>query len=103
MALKDFETRECWNLPYSAPRSVTTNTVVEEAAALMESLANNHAFHDGNKRIALIAADTFLEMNGFRMKVQAREGYTFITQSLAKGEFRFAEILKWIEGHIVKA
>jgi death on curing protein len=29
------------------------HTIAEEAAALMESLANNHPFLDGNKRIAL--------------------------------------------------
>lgn len=31
------------------------NTIAEEAAALMESLANNHPFLDGNKRIAFAA------------------------------------------------
>jgi death-on-curing protein len=36
------------------------NSVEEEAAALMESLANNHGFTDGNKRIAFAAAAVFL-------------------------------------------
>jgi death on curing protein len=36
------------------------NTIAEEAAALMESLANNHPFLDGNKRVAFAAAHTFL-------------------------------------------
>ena len=30
----------------------------------MESLANNHAFVDGNKRVAFFVTDTFLRMNG---------------------------------------
>ena len=36
------------------------NSIEEEAAALMESLGNNHGFLDGNKRIAFTAADVFL-------------------------------------------
>jgi death on curing protein len=35
-------------------------TIAEEAAALMESLANNHPFVDGNKRVAFAATHTFL-------------------------------------------
>ncbi len=38
--------------------------IVGEAAALFESLANNHPFTDGNKRIAFAATDTFLRING---------------------------------------
>jgi death-on-curing protein len=79
------------------------SNVTEEAAALMESLANNHAFHDGNKRIAFTAADTFLEMNGFYLKVDARQAHRFITGTIAKGEFRFSAILNWINSHIIEA
>jgi death on curing protein len=75
------------------------NSLAEEAAALMESLASNHAFQDGNKRIALTAADTFLEMNGSYLQVDAREAHKFITEAIAKGEFRFGAILHWINAH----
>ena len=37
--------------------------IIEEAAALMESLAMNHPFVDGNKRVAFFVTDTFLRMN----------------------------------------
>ena len=37
---------------------------IEEAAALMESLAMNHPFVDGNKRVAFFTTDAFLRMNG---------------------------------------
>ena len=40
------------------------DNIIEEAAALMESLAMNHPFVDGNKRVAFFATDTFLRMNG---------------------------------------
>ena len=41
------------------------SSLAEEAAALMESLANNNPFMDGNKRTCFAAADTFLRVNGF--------------------------------------
>jgi death on curing protein len=72
----------------------------EEAAALMESLANNHGFLDGNKRIAFTAADVFLRRNGFYLEVDAAEGYAFISGSIERSEFRFPHILDWIRQHI---
>ena len=40
------------------------DSLIEEAAALMESLANNHPFVDGNKRVAFFVTDAFLRLNG---------------------------------------
>jgi death on curing protein len=51
------------------------NSLEEEAAALMESLGNNHGFLDGNKRIAFTAADVFLRRNGFYIEVDALDGH----------------------------
>jgi death-on-curing protein len=76
------------------------NSIEEEAAALMESLGNNHGFLDGNKRIAFTAADVFLRRNGFYMDVEALDGYAFITGSMERGEFRFTQILDWIRQNI---
>ncbi|MFF0493306.1 type II toxin-antitoxin system death-on-curing family toxin [Nocardia sp. NPDC004068] len=38
-----------------------------KAAALMESLARNHALVDGNKRLAWYATWVFLQLNGHRL------------------------------------
>src|ERR1700720_4189175 len=76
------------------------NTIAEESAALMESLANNHPFLDGNKRIAFAAAHTFLLVNGYDLEVTPSAAGDFVIQSLEKGEFRFEPILKWINKHI---
>jgi death on curing protein len=76
------------------------NTIAEEAAALMESLANNHPFFDGNKRIAFAAAHTFLLVNGYDLEVSALAVYEFMMQFIARGEFRFGPILEWINNHI---
>ena len=48
--------------------------IVEEAAAPMESLAINHRFVGGNKRIAFAAADTFLFMNGLLYRMRWHRG-----------------------------
>src|SRR6266446_6015456 len=76
------------------------NSIAEEATALMESLANNHPFLDGNKRIAFAAAHTFLLVSGFDLEVDLLGAYDFMMQSIAREEFRFAPILKWINDHV---
>ena len=50
------------------PQSGYYDDTIQEAAALMESLANNHPFVDGNKRIAFAAVDVFLRINGYRIR-----------------------------------
>jgi death-on-curing protein len=78
------------------PQTGPYNSVLEEAAALMESLGNNHGFLDGNKRIAFTAADVFLRRNGFYIYVEAAAGFEFINGSMERREFRFAKIVEWM-------
>ncbi len=82
------------------PQTGYYNSIEEEAAALMESLANNHGFIDGNKRVAFTAADVFLRRNGFYLEVEGIDGHAFIDGSIARHEFRFAQILVWIRQHL---
>jgi death-on-curing protein len=76
------------------------NDIVEEAAALMESLANNHAFIDGNKRVSFAATDTFLRLNGLYLEVEPLETHNFMTEEIAKSTFRFNLIREWIASHV---
>src|ERR1019366_1220123 len=82
------------------PQTGYYNSIKEEAAALMESLGNNRGFLDGNKRIALTAADVFLRRNGFYIEVESLDGYAFIVGSMERHKFPFAQILNWIRQHI---
>ena len=50
------------------PQSGYYPDIIAEAAALMESLAINHPFVDGNKRVAFAASDVFLRINGHRIE-----------------------------------
>src|ERR1700682_6445867 len=52
--------------------------LIEEAAALWESLAQNHPFIDGNKRTAFAATYTFLAINGARFTRTPRRS-TFLS------------------------
>ena len=71
--------------------------LIEEAAAMMESLANNHAFVDGNKRVAFFVPDTFLRLNGHVIDCDNDDAHAFFMQMLEAGSFRFAELKPWLE------
>ncbi len=76
------------------------NGLIEEAAAMMESLAMNHPFVDGNKRVALGATDAFLRLNGSFIDCDSREAYDYFMQLFETNSFRFAELKVWLEGHV---
>src|SRR6266567_5439711 len=78
------------------PQSGYYGSLIEEAAALMESLANNHAFLDGNKRISFVMTDALLRANGYFIDVEPSEAHKFITESIEKREFRFDVIHDWL-------
>lgn len=70
------------------------------AAALFESLLMNHAFVDGNKRMAFFATDVFLRMNGFRLDVEDPAAHTFLVGLLESGTADFDHLLPWIREHV---
>ena len=49
------------------PQTGYYSDIIEEAAALLESLAVNHPFVDGNKRVAFAVTDVFLKINGHKI------------------------------------
>ena len=60
-------------------------TLAGKAAALMHSLACNHALVDGNKRLALLATVVFLRINGYRPDLADDEAFD-LTLSVASGQ-----------------
>jgi len=83
------------------PQTGYYNDLSEEAAALLESLVNNHAFLDGNKRVGFAAAHAFLLVNGFDLDVTSKAAFGFMMKAIAEGKFRFALLREWISKHIV--
>ena len=79
------------------PQTGYYSGVIEEAAALMESLVKNHPFIDGDKRVGFAMADALLRANGYFLEVEADAAFEFIAGALDRGEFRFDRIFEWME------
>lgn len=74
--------------------------VIEEAAALWESISQNHPFIDGNKRTAFAAAYTFLAINGARLTAGAGETYDFLARLYEENQFDFGKLVSWLREHV---
>ncbi len=79
------------------PQSGYYGTLSIQAAALLHSFALNHAFVDGNKRMAFSAAAVFLNVNGFRLEVSASEGKHFIIQKVIQDKVDIEVTAEWLE------
>lgn len=67
--------------------------ILEEAAALLESLLINHPFIDGNKRIAFAACDVFLRIKGYQLHAEPMWVYAQVLAWLQSSADRFAIIV----------
>ena len=74
--------------------------LIDEAAALLESLAMNHPFVDGNKRTAFATTDVFLSLNGHLIDCDDQEAYDFFMQLFETHSFRFAQLRAWLEENV---
>lgn len=83
------------------PQTGYYDDVVAEAAALMESLAINHPFVDGNKRIAFAAADVFLRINGWRLRRAPMRIHAEMMRMFESGTFDIAHLDPWLRGFAV--
>lgn len=83
------------------PRSGYYGTLSEQAAALLQSLAQNHPFVDGNKRVAFALTAVFLKLNGFQLKVETQEGKRFIEVDVIQIKIPIAEVVAWLEQRMV--
>lgn len=64
----------------------------EKAAALLQSVVNNHALVDGNKRLGWLATAVFLEINGASVTNASNDHVFDLVMSVARGEFGLPEI-----------
>jgi len=84
------------------PQTGYYDDLAQMTAALFESLISNHAFVDGNKRVAFFCCDVFLRLNGWKLKVDANSGHAFIVGSLENGNCDYEHLLPWIQQHLEK-
>jgi len=83
------------------PQTGYYSDLIEEAAALWESLGQNHPFIDGNKRTAFAATYTFLAINGIRLTADSSETYLFIAGLYEAGTFRFENLVQWLRSNTI--
>lgn len=78
------------------PQSGYYKDVIEQAAALFESLVVNHPFVDGNKRIAFAAMDTFLRINGYKLSTNSKDAYAKIIEMFDLKKLNFETTEAWL-------
>ncbi len=84
------------------PQSGYYKDLIEETAAIWESLTMNHGFVDGNKRIGFACTYTFLAINGMRITAEPKEVLDFIYTHLEAGSFTKDNLAAWLRKHTTK-
>ena len=82
------------------PQTGYYSDLIEQAAALWESLAQNHPFIDGNKRTAFAATYAFLTINGAQLTANANKTYAFISSLHDAGSFTFDKLEPWLRRNV---
>lgn len=78
------------------PQSGYYGDLIEEAAALWESLTMNHGFVDGNKRVGFAATYVFLRVNGITFNAPVDVTLEFVIGSLESGSFQKSSLEAWL-------
>lgn len=78
------------------PRTGYYSDIISQAAALMESLAINHPFIDGNKRVAFAVVDVFLRINGYQLVGQNNKIYKDMMKLFDQQVFDYDHIEPWL-------
>ena len=73
--------------------------LIGQAAALWESLSQNHPFIDGNKRTAFACTYTFLAINGVEITANAADTYAFLEDLYVGNKFRFEALDQWLRNN----
>lgn len=71
------------------------------AASYGFGLAKNHAFIDGNKRVAFMTMFAFLRVNGLRISADEPEVVALMT-ALADGTLSDTALAAWLRDHTVR-
>jgi death-on-curing protein len=86
-------------LDYAIAKATRAKDFIEEAAILLETIAKEHPFIDGNKRTAFASAEATLRLNGYHMTVEDEEAIEFLLKA-ARRELRHEHVVKWIKDRL---
>ena len=84
------------------PQTGYYDTLSMQAAALFQSLCQNHCFVDGIKRVAFASTAIFLRMNGYRLSVKPDDGEFFLVGQIIQKRATIEAIAAWLEGCMKK-
>ena len=84
------------------PQTGYYRDLIEEAAALWESLSQNHPFIDGNKRVAVTVTGAFLMVNGKRLQFTDAAAYSFLMGLYETNRMCFSELDAWLRLNVVE-
>jgi death-on-curing protein len=79
------------------PQTGYYDTIIHEAAALFESLVQNHPFVDGNKRVAFAVVDVFLRINGYSITANSGAIYDYMMKLFEHKTFDMEHLVPWLE------
>ena len=96
-----FRDRGALEAALARPQSGYYQDLIQEAAALWESLSQNHPFLDGNKRVAVTVTAAFLKVNGYKLKFDDLDAYSFLLDLYESGRMRFQELENWLRRYAV--
>ncbi len=83
------------------PQTGYYDTLIHEAAALLESVAQNHPFVDGNKRVAFAVTDVFLRINGYAIVADSNAIHAYMIKLFEDQTFDMEHLVPWLQS-IVK-
>ena len=78
------------------PQTGYYQSLIDEAAALWESLSQNHPFVDGNKRTAFASTYVFLLINSLRIVAGDEDAQVFVLGLYETGQFEFENLRVWL-------
>jgi death-on-curing protein len=82
------------------PQTGYYDTLSLQAAALLQSLCQNHCFVDGNKRVAFACTAIFLRMNDYCLEVHPDDGETFLVDQVIQQKIPIEDIASWLESRM---
>ena len=82
------------------PQTGYYESLEHEAAALWESLSQNHPFIDGNKRTAFACAAAFLAINGKELKATDNDAKAFLLPLYDQHSVSVETLLPWIKDNV---
>jgi death-on-curing protein len=83
------------------PQTGYYDDLMQEAAALLESLVQIHPFVDGNKRVAFAIVDVFLRINGYTIVAPSAAIYEYLMKLFNQRAFDMEHLVPWLRKDVV--